>query len=428
MRILFISQTFPYPLNTGSHNCIYHWLEACSCVHDVHLFVVTAENIRDQAIPGLDRVAVHVCPIQVSRGLPNRALRQAACLVHRIPVTPYILSSSEVRRQLITLIGRYHFDVTVLGENPVAVFAPLLRSFAPVLLLKHSVHAIDARDVRARKGRLHPRWILEERIVRRFEAETCRAATVVCCVTREDAVQLISRYGLSNPVEPIPVGVDLTQFPHRECEPNTETIGFFGNLTWGANVDAAQWFCREVLPRVWQAHPDAKFLVAGIGSEKLRSFSQDGRVQFLGRVPSIPEAMKEVRVGVAPIRSGTGIRFKLLEMLSMGIPTVSTSLGAEGTSCIHGKDLLIADDADTFSSSISTLLSNESLRRNLAASGTRVASSHSWINIYPKILTLLDVALQQGPQAAEKRIIDLHSNRVLRRTLQREGTSAIFKR
>jgi len=273
-----------------------------------------------------------------------------------------------------------------------------------VVLLKHSVHAIDAHDVRSRKGRLHPRWILEERIARRFESGTCRAATVVCCVTREDAVQLISRYGLSNPVEPIPVGVDLTQFPHRGCDPNTKTIGFFGNLTWGANVDAVQWFCREVLPRVWQAHPDAKFLVAGIGSEELRPLSEDGRVQFVGRVPSIPEAMKEVSVGVVPIKSGTGIRFKLLEMLSMGIPTVSTSLGVEGTSCLHGQDLLIADDADKFSSSISTLLSNESLRRNLAASGTRVASAHSWANIYPKILALLDLTLQQGLEGAEKRV------------------------
>jgi glycosyltransferase involved in cell wall biosynthesis len=400
MKVLFITQTFPYPLDTGSRNLIYHWLEACCRVHDVHLLAVTDENVRDLRIPGLDGLSVHLCPIEVSRSIPNRALRQAASLAQRVPAPSYILLSSEVRRRIDAMLEEYRYDLVVLAENVVAGFAPFLRSIAPVLLVKHSVHATDAHDLRVRNGPFNPRWIIEELVERRFESETCHAATAVCCVTDQDAAQLVSRYGLSNRVEAIPVGVDLTQFPQRDQDPDTNKIGFFGNLTWGANVDAVQWFCQEVLPKVWQTNPDAKFVVAGIGGDRLRWLSADGRILFLGRVANIPEALKDVSVGVVPVKSGTGIRFKLLEMLGMGIPTVSTSLGTEGSSCVHGRDLLIADDAETFSMSVNSLLSDASLRRNLASSGVRVASAFSWEAIYPKILTLFDLTVQQRTHTA----------------------------
>jgi glycosyltransferase involved in cell wall biosynthesis len=296
------------------------------------------------------------------------------------------------------LVNNNGYELIVLTENVVAGFASLLGATAPVLLVKHSVHAVDAADQRRRQGEHHPRWMLEEHIVKRFEAESCRAATVVCCVTREDADQLVQRYRLSNPVEPIPIGVDLSQFPCRGNDPNTKLIGFFGNLTWGANVDAVRWFCHEVLPLVWRTHPDAGFVVLGPGSDQLRSLSQDARVRFFGRVPSIPEAMKSVSVGVTPIISGTGIRFKLLEMLSMGIPTVSTNLGAEGTHCVDGEHLLIADNAETFARSVDTLLRDAALRQRLAASGARLASACSWESIYPKILEVFDLACRKYQQ------------------------------
>ena len=400
MRILFISATIPYPLDTGSRNLIYHWLEAASRIHHVDLFLTIDQSIPQPRIPGLPNVGVHSCPIHVSRALLSRVLRQAACFVRGVPATSLILLASEIQRRVADLVKEDRYDLVVLPENVVAGFARILFPTVPVLLVKHSVQAVDAADQRRRQGRHHPRSILEERVVKRFEADSCRAATVVCCVTRKDADQLVKRYSLSNPVENIPIGVDLTQFPRRSNDPNTKLIGFFGNLTWGANVDAVRWFCHEVLPRVWQTHPDAGFLVIGPGGDQLRSLCEDARVRFLGRVSSIPESMREVSIGVTPVISGTGIRFKLLEMLSMGIPSVSTPLGVEGTDCVDGKHLLIADTADAFARSIDTLLHDAALRQRLAASGAKLAASYSWAKIYPKILDLFEFTCRQHRRAA----------------------------
>ena len=92
MRILFISATIPYPLDTGSQNLIYHWLKAASRIHDVDLFLTTDQSIPQPRIPGLPNVGVHSCPIHVSRALfLSRVLRQAACFVRGVPATSLIL-------------------------------------------------------------------------------------------------------------------------------------------------------------------------------------------------------------------------------------------------------------------------------------------------------------------------------------------------
>jgi glycosyltransferase involved in cell wall biosynthesis len=398
MRILLVSCGFPYPLDGGGPNIIYHWLEAASTTHDAHLLVISEQSNVPESIPGLPRLKIHSSQIQISRTLWGRARRQAASLFRSTPATSLVLMSPAVQHHLKDLLNRYHFDLIILAENIVAGFAPLLRSSSPVLLLKLFVDASEAKDHRMRHGRFHPRWMLEEYLSGRFEANTCRAASMVCCVTQQDVERLISRYRLSTPVVPIPLGVDLNRFPCRGNVPATQVIGFIGGLTWGGNVDAMHWLCREVLPRVWRTHPDAKLLAVGPGGESFRSLYADSRIHFAGRVPSIPEAMKEVSVGVVPIVSGTGMRTKLLDMLSMGIPTVSTSLGAEGLSYLQGEHFLIADSGETFANSLCTLLSDDDLRRRLAASGRLLASAYSWEKIYPKILEVFDLAFRQYHQ------------------------------
>ena len=117
-----------------------------------------------------------------------------------------------------------------------------------------------------------------------------------------------------------------------------------------------------------------------------------------------------MNVGIVPVVSGTGMRCKLLDMLSMGIPTVSTSLGAEGVSGVHGEHLLIADSGDAFAASLEQLFSDGDLRCRLAASGPKLASAYSWVGIYPKILDTFDLTFRQYHQTAiDNRASPAHS-------------------
>jgi polysaccharide biosynthesis protein PslH len=385
MKVLFVAQPFPYPPNTGSRNLIFHWLKAASGAHDVHLLWIGDPNEGRDSIPELPRVTIDCVAAVPSMEPTARIRRLAKAIAFGIPPTSLAGMTTSAQSDFLRHIRADHYDVVVLTENVVAGYVPVSSSYAPVVLFKHSVQAVDARDTRRRFGMWHPRWILEEWMVSRFEARTCRAATVVCTVNAEDAADLARRYQLVRPAEIVPIGVDLSQFPRRKSDPGGQVIGFFGNISWGANLDAAKWFVDHILPKVWEKWPSAQFRIIGPGSGQVASGRRDPRIVCRG--PShIPHAMEDAAIGVVPVISGTGVRLKLLEMLSLGVPVVTTSLGALGTGCVHGKQVLIADDADSFSAAVVSLLGDSGLRQELSQAGWRLIQEHSWESFYPRIL------------------------------------------
>jgi polysaccharide biosynthesis protein PslH len=391
MRVLFISQPFPYPPDTGSRNLIFHWLEAASRSHDVQLLWIGDPSEGRDHIPELPGVSIGCVKAIPAMEISARIRRLATAIVSGIPPTSLVGMNGEARREILRQVRAGRYDVVVLTENVVAGYAPLLAPSVPVVLFKHSVQAVDASDTRRSFGMWRPRWMLEEWIVRRFEARTCSAATVVCTVNREDAADLARRYNAAKLAEVVPIGVDLSKFPMRERDPGGQVIGFFGNISWGANLDAARWFVNQILPRVWQKIPLAQFRIIGPGSENVVPGKHDARIVCQG--PShIPNAMKDAAIGVVPVISGTGVRLKLLEMLSMGIPVVTTSLGALGTGCAHAEHALIADDADSFSAAVIELLGDAGLRQKLTRAGWELIQMHSWQSSYPRILDVIEEA------------------------------------
>jgi polysaccharide biosynthesis protein PslH len=392
MKVLYIAQPFPYPPDTGSRNLVFHWLEAASRAHDVHLLWLgdPAEGKdRIAELPGIKIDAIRAVP---AMELSARIRRLATAIVLGIPPTSLVGMTEQARREILGHVRTGHYDVVVLTENVVAGYAPLISGRTPVVLLKHSVQAVDARDARRRSGMWHPRWMLEEWMVRRFEARTCRAATVTCTVNAEDRAELARRYRLPKPAEITPIGVDLSHFPSREKDPGGQLIGFFGNITWGANVDAANWFVDQILPKVWEKMALAHFRIIGPGSDRIALGKPDARITCLG--PSnIPDAMQDATIGIVPVISGTGVRLKLLEMLSLGVPVVSTSLGALGTGCVHEEHALIADDADSFAKAVVVLLQDASLRKKLTQAGQKLIQKHSWESFYPQILGAFEKAV-----------------------------------
>ena len=392
MKLLFIAQPFPYPPNTGSRNLIFHWLEAASRAHDVHLLWIGDPTEGKDRIPELPGVKIDSITAIPAMRLVARVRRLATALALGIPPTSLIGMTAPARSELLRRVRTGRYDVIVLTENVVAGYASILSAFAPVVLFKHSVQAVDARDARRHHGMWHPRWMLEEWMVHRFESRSCHSSTVVCSVNAEDRVELARRYRLARAAEITPIGVDHSKFPKREKDPGGWVIGFFGNMSWGANVDAAEWFVDQILPIIWGKLPAAQFRIIGPGSDQVAQGNRDPRIIRL-RSSHIPDVMRDATIGVVPVISGTGVRLKLLEMLSLGVPVVTTSLGALGTGCVHKEHALIADDAGSFASSVVTLLDDAGLRKTLTQSGHKLIQRHSWESFYPQILAVFEKAV-----------------------------------
>lgn len=107
-------------------------------------------------------------------------------------------------------------------------------------------------------------------------------------------------------------------------------LAFIGGFTHKPNVDAAQWLVTTIMPEVWAMDPTIVCIIVGAGiPESLRQRAGD-KVRIVGKVADLNEIFESVRLTVAPIAYGAGIKGKVLESLAAGAPCVCTPIAAEG--------------------------------------------------------------------------------------------------
>ena len=394
MRILFVSAIdFPDNLDRGARYHVHYWLKALSSEHDVDFLLVESYSQGRMDVPQLTSAKVINLSEAPRTALLSRVIRVARSVISGIPTSAQISMPQAAVEYVRQAVKEQRYDLAVLWGGSAAGYSTILQGTVPIILSRLSVDAVDARDQRKRHGMWHPRWAIDEWVIRRYEGRICRAATAISTVNEEDAQDLLRRYQLKNIVRAIPIGVELQQFAPRENDAYTKVVCFMGNLDWGANVDALQWLVCEVAPQVMAVDPQARFRVIGPGGSALREKLSGPVVKFTGYVPSVREATADVAVGVVPVFSGTGMRLKLLEFLSMGIPTVTTSLGAAGLPCVHGKHVLIADGPESFAAAVNKLLSDPTLRAKLSKNGPELAREYPWDRIGTKVRELMSDTL-----------------------------------
>lgn len=164
-----------------------------------------------------------------------------------------------------------------------------------------------------------------------------------------------------------PVSVDLSARPFKSGRDGLR-IAFVGNLRTLQNRDAVQFFCREVLPLVRSRLPTATLKVVGaVDPAFARDMSRDGAVTFTGVVPSVADALADCCIGVCPVRIAAGMQNKLLDYMSVGLPTVTTTQGAEGLLLRDREHALVADDPVGLADAAVRLLGDATLRGSVAA-------------------------------------------------------------
>lgn len=126
------------------------------------------------------------------------------------------------------------------------------------------------------------------------------------------------------------------------------------------------WFLQNVFSIVKKQIPDIHLYIIGNGSDKMLSGVKDNQITITGMLDSVLPYLTNVDISLVPLFFESGTRFKILEAGATGIPIVSTTLGAEGIPVTHGKDIMIADDPDSFAKCIVKLIDDKSYANKLA--------------------------------------------------------------
>ncbi len=160
-------------------------------------------------------------------------------------------------------------------------------------------------------------------------------------------------------------------FVHRPL-----SIFHIGSMEWQANEQGVMWFLKKVWPLVLSVEPNVKFHLAGKGLSKADPrFFQAGIVNH-GEVDDAEVFMQKYGIMMVPIQAGSGIRIKSLEAMALGVPVVSTSIGAQGLSVDNGTHMIIADDPVGFTNGIVQLLLNPAVSQAMTQQARAYAETH----------------------------------------------------
>ncbi len=171
---------------------------------------------------------------------------------------------------------------------------------------------------------------------------------------------------------------------------------FIGGYYHLPNVDAVQWLCREIMPLVWAQQPDLHVTLLGSNpSPAVKALASD-RVAVPGYIPDVEPYFLSHRLFVAPLRYGAGMKGKIGHSLSYGLPTITTSIGAEGMNLRHGEHALIADEAAALAQCILTLYDDELLWEKLSAGAIAAMQPYLPDRVGERIARLLAALTRQS--------------------------------
>lgn len=205
--------------------------------------------------------------------------------------------------------------------------------------------------------------------VKRVELETYRNADHVIAVTEQDrAILLAEEPALSVGVVP---NIHVIHALDGEGRRAPDSLVFVGGFRFDPNVDAMLYFCREVMPLIWQRVPTATLKIVGDSPpDAVRDLACE-RVQVTGWVPDVQPYLQSSRVSVAPLRYGGGMKGKIGEAMAAGLPVVTTPAGIEGFGLTPGRDALVADTPEGLASAVVTLLEDPAAYEAVRRAGSK---------------------------------------------------------
>jgi glycosyltransferase involved in cell wall biosynthesis len=386
VRILFLSQLLPLPLDAGPKIRAYYVLRyLVEAGHDVTVLCFVRPGDRPEDLEALGRYCTAVETVPLRRSRWKDACDGVRSLVSSTPFLirrDWLPAMDERRRQLMA--GRA-FDAVHADQLWMAAYVPRERGAALRVLDQHNaVFKVPAR-LAANQSNPVLRSLLRREAdhLAAFERQTMQQFERVVWVTRQDRDAFADGTDRVGAQPVIPIAVDPRVRP-RMRRPDPFRVTFLGGLHWPPNAEGVAWFVDEVWPTIARRVPRAVLTVIGkpARTSSLRS-RPDARLEVTGYVGDVDRYISETAVFVVPLRTGAGMRVKILDAWCWGLPVVSTTIGAEGLDAVHGEQLLLADTADAFAGHVIRVLADRALAAHVADGGrTAVEQQYDWRTVY----------------------------------------------
>ncbi len=385
MKILFVTPHFPWAGVTGGLSLVY---QKIAHLTERGHYVGLVSFIRpDEKVNPMDPVfcrlrECHTIPRPAQAPVPLQLMRRA---YSRVPSYFRQYWSRAMSRKVGDVVHEGGYDLVIAefsGMGHHLVGNPYLPAVRKIISSHFNVAKSNQLAAMA-LGWKNPHGLRLRTSTQRlqdYELNLYRGVDRVTVMTAHERYQLLDDDPALR-INVVPCGVDADYFRPDPAAEREEAILFTGFYVVESNVDAVLWFASKCWPILKKRRPHVKFYVVGPGApDRVVALGRkDPSIVVTGAVDDVRAYLHRAKVYVCPVRQGSGLRFKLFEVMASGTPLVTTTLGAQGIPLQNGDNCFMADKMEIMADCIELLLDDQSLRDSVARQARElVASRFDW--------------------------------------------------
>ena len=397
-RILIVTNRVPYPLRDGGALAMdamirgYHHAgtEVALLAMNTSRHPV-AEDVLKRLYPQLARfdwvnVDNKIRPLQVVTNF----------LVSRLPEHIQRFASPEFAEKLTGLLQSFQPDAVQLESLFLTQYLPVIhaRSTAVTILRLHNVEHEIWQRLAAESSALKSIYLnnLAARM-KRYEQTIWQQYDLLLPITETDAITV--RRHTTKPLLTAPFGISVDSF--KPVIPKEFKTGYhIGGMDWRPNIAAIQWFISEVWPAVHLAAPEFTFHFAGRSMPEFLKQDLPQQIYCEGEVADAEAFIRDKDMLIVPLRSGGGIRVKILEGMAAGKLVISTAVGMQGIEAENGIHYLQADTPEAFAAAVKTATTNPAKAASIAECGRLLSvSKYAQTEIMNRIVARISALLEK---------------------------------
>jgi glycosyltransferase involved in cell wall biosynthesis len=371
-------------LEKGDKLRAYHQIKELSNYFEIHLFSITEHNVNQEHLNELSKYCTDVYTFKLS---PFKKWTGAFLnLFGKKPFQVGYFYNWSIHKKVKRLINKI---------NPDHIYAQLIRSSEYVKHYHDCPKTIDYMDAFSKglerrsetaNGLKKVIFQMEFKRLMDYENSIYEYFENHTIISEQDRDYIFHKH--KERISIVPNGVDTDFFGIKSKVKRADLV-FTGNMSYPPNITASKYIVKEILPLLKK---DTKIILAGANPSKEILSLQSDQVEVTGWVDDIRTCYTAAKVFVAPMFIGTGLQNKLLEAMATGVPCITTSLANNALGAEKDKEILIANDAESFRDRINELLSDQQKSEEIAQNAKRfVEDNYDWKPVTQKLIELIGV-------------------------------------
>lgn len=391
-RILILTNRVPYPLNDGGNLAMDAMIRSYSkCGWQVYVLSMNTSRhqVAGEVLQNLYKDIYKFEVVDVNNDVTiTRVLKNL--LFSKLPNHAERFYHNVYKERLAGVLHEFKPNVVQVESIFLSTYLPVIKQHNTFSVLR--MHNVEwqvwqrlANETVGVKG-----WYLQDlsRRMKVFEEQAWKNYNLLLPITLHDAD--VVRKVANTDMFIVPFGV----LPKAISTAPENWVGYhIGAMDWMPNKEAIDWFISDIWPAVRQLVPDFQFFFAGRNMPSEFLVYNDKGLHCAGEVPDADAFIAGKKILIVPLRSGGGIRVKILEAMAAGKLVISTSVGMQGIEANPDEHYLLADDANSFALQIQWVMQHQDAATVIATNAkTLITSKYN----ADEIATTLSAKLSQA--------------------------------